>query len=138
MSPTSMNIAVLHAQQEHRFALCDFIADEVGFRIVGDVAGDTEALELLRVTAAHVLVVDLESVGAEAPHLITAARALSPVTCILLLVRGQPVAELEELMERGAGGYLSMDRARVELVAALRTIGMGRPYRPPAASEPVR
>jgi DNA-binding NarL/FixJ family response regulator len=137
MSPTSMNIAVLHAQQDHRFALCDFIADEVGFRIVGDVAGDTEALDLLRVTAAHVLVVDLESVGGEAPHLITAARALSPHTCILL-VRGQPLAELEELMDRGAGGYLSMDRARDDLVAALRTIGMGRCYRPPAESEPVQ
>lgn len=138
MSPTRLNIAVLHAQQDHRFALCDFIADEVGFRIVGDVVGDTEALDLLRVTAAHVLVVDLESVGAEAPHLITAARALSPATCILLLVRGQSVTELEELMDRGAGGYLSMDRARDELVAALRTIGMGRCYRPPAESEPVQ
>ena len=128
-----MNIAVLHAQQEHRFALCDFIADEVGFRIVGDVAGGTEALDLLRVTAAHVLVVDLDSVGAEAPHLISAARALSPATSILLLVHGQPHAELEGLMERGAGGYLPMDRARDELVAALRTIGIGRRYRPPAA-----
>jgi DNA-binding NarL/FixJ family response regulator len=128
-----MNIAVLHAQQEQRFALCDFIADEVGFRIVGDVAGGTEALDLLRVTAAHVLVVDLDSVGAEAPHLISAARALSPATSILLLVHDQPHAELEGLMERGAGGYLPMERARVELVAALRTIGIGRRYRPPAA-----
>lgn len=128
-----MNIAVLHGQQEHRFALCDFIADEVGFRIVGNVPGGNEALDLLRVTAAHVLVVDLDSVGAEAPHLISAARALSPATSILLLVQGQPHAELEGLMERGAGGYLPMDRARDELVAALRTIGIGRRYRPPAA-----
>jgi DNA-binding NarL/FixJ family response regulator len=136
MSPGSMNIAVLHAQQEHRFALCDFIADEVGFRIVGDVPGGNEALDLLRVTAAHVLVVDLESVGAEAPHLISAARALSPATSILLLVRGQPNGELEELMDRGAGGYVAMDRARVDLVAALRTIGMGRRYRPPVDKAP--
>ena len=128
-----MNIAVLHGQQEHRFALCDFIADEVGFRIVGNVAGGNQALDLLRVTSAHVLVVDLDSVGAEAPHLISAARALSPATSILLLVTGQPHAELEGLMERGAGGYLPMDRARDELVAALRTIGIGRRYRPPAA-----
>jgi DNA-binding NarL/FixJ family response regulator len=133
MSPSSMNIAVLHAQDEHRYALCDFIADEVGFRIVGDARGDTEALDLLRITSAHVLVVDLETVGPEAPHLISAARAASPGTSILLLVREQPAEELEELMARGAGGYVSIERARVELVAALRTIGMGRRYRPPSA-----
>jgi DNA-binding NarL/FixJ family response regulator len=131
-----MNIAVLHGQQEHRHALCDFIADEVGFRIVGDVRGGPEALDLLRVTAAHVLVVDLDSVGAEAPHLISAARAIAPATCILLLVQAQPETELEGLMERGAGGYLAMEDARTDLVAALRTIGMGRRYRPPAAREP--
>lgn len=133
MAPGTLHIAVLHAQASQREALCDFIADEVGFRVVGGRGSAAEALDLMRNAATHVLLVDLDSVGAAAQDLLTSARDASPGTGILLIVDGAPACDLDALMARGAGGWLRATEARAELVPALRTIGMGRRYRPPAA-----
>jgi DNA-binding NarL/FixJ family response regulator len=134
MSPATINIAVLHQEAQQCEALCDFIADSgVGFRVVGGTHSAAEAVDLLRTTSANVLVVDLESVGEGAAELLSSTRALSPGTGILLLVRDHPLEQLEELMARGAGGFLEADRASAGIVAALRTLGMGRRYQSPAA-----
>jgi two-component system, NarL family, invasion response regulator UvrY len=132
MGPVTINIAVLHGQAPHREALCDFIADEVGFHVVGGADTAAATLDLMRVVPAHVLVVDLESAGDGALELLSSARALSPGPGILLLVHGQPLALIEELMARGAAGYLETARVATQLTAALRTIGMGRRYLPHA------
>lgn len=134
MGPVTINTAVLHGQASQREALCDFIADEVGFHVVGGADNAAAAIELMRVVPTHVLVVDLESAGDGAFELLASARALSPGPGILLLVRGHPLAQLEELMARGAGGYLETARVTSDLSAALRTIGMGRRYVPRAAA----
>jgi DNA-binding NarL/FixJ family response regulator len=132
MGPTTINIAVLHAQEPLCEALCDFIADEVGFRVIGGSGSAPAAVELLRNATTHVLVVDLASVGDGATQLLLAVREASPGTSVLLMVQDQPTGELAELMARGAGGYLATARASADLPAALRTIGMGRRYRPSA------
>lgn len=134
MGPVTINTAVLHGQAPQREALCDFIADAVGFHVVGGADTAAAALDLMRVVPTHVLVVDLESAGDGASQLLAAARALSPGPGILLLVGGQPLALLEELLARGAGGYLETARITTDLCAALRTIGMGRRYVPRAAA----
>jgi DNA-binding NarL/FixJ family response regulator len=132
MSPGTINVAVLHAEPSQREALCDFIADAGGFRIVGSAGSDADILELMPVIAAHVLVIDLDSVSEGAVHLLSSVRALSPRTGILLLVQGRPPEPLEELVARGAGGSIQVARAAAELPAALRTIAMGRRYLPTA------
>jgi DNA-binding NarL/FixJ family response regulator len=134
LSPATINIAVLHGEAQQCEALCDFISDSgVGFRVVGGTQSAADAEDLLRMNSANVLVVDLESVGEGAAELLSSVRALSPGTGILLLVRDQPLEQLEELLARGAGGFLETERASSELVAALRTLGMGRRYQSPAA-----
>lgn len=133
MSPTTLNIAVLHRELSQREALCDYIADEVGFRVVGHTAGGDHALALLAAAdpRIHVLVVDFDSVEAgAAAHFIPSLRALSPGTAVLLLLPGPPGPEVEALLAHGVSGYLDAGRTAVELTPALRTIGMGRRYRP--------
>lgn len=132
MSPTSLSIAVLHAHPAQCEALCDAIADEVGFRVVGGAGNGEELLAILRGAVAHVLVLDLASAGEDAQALVSAVRAESPRTGVLLLLHGQGAAQVEPLMARGAGGYLEMARAGSDMAAALRTIGMGRRYLPDA------
>jgi two-component system invasion response regulator UvrY len=136
MAPGTINIAVVHAHTDERHALSDFIADAVGFRVVGDTEPGPDLLDLLRASVIHVLVLDLESFSAGSTDFLLAARAASPGTGILLLVRGQPGEWVEELMLRGATGYVQADRIHADLVAALRTVGMGRRYLPRLDPEP--
>ena len=131
MSPTTINIAVAHAQAAERHALSDFIADEVGFRVVGDADPGPDLIELLRSGSIHVLVLDIEGFSTGTTDFITSARAASPATGILLLVGNPSNQWLDEMMARGAAGYVQAARIGTELVAALRTVGMGRRYLPP-------
>jgi DNA-binding NarL/FixJ family response regulator len=130
MSPSTINIAVMHGQAAEREALCDLIADEVGFRVVGECSELHEALELMR-PGVHVLVIDLGTLPDASFEWIATARATCPATGILLLVREPPDQALEALLLRGATGYLEYARIAADISAALRTIGMGRRYQPP-------
>ena len=133
MSPAMINIAVLHADSAQCEALCDFIAD-AGFRVVGGRATGPDCLDLMRTATTHVLVLDFESFADEAGTLLSAVRAASPGTGILVLLRGESPAHLDELTARGAGGFIDGQRAGMDLPAALRTIAMGRRYLPAAAA----
>lgn len=135
MSPSSLNIVIVHAQAAHCEALCDFVADQVGFRIIAGSASGPEAVDLMRVASVHVLILDLESLADDAVDVIASARAASPGTGILLLAHRQPAALLDALMLRGATGYLRTERIGPDMAAALRTIGRGRRYLPPAPVE---
>ena len=130
MSPPFLSAAVLHGHAAHSDALCDAIADDAGFRVVGGTNDAAGTLQLLATKTVHVLVIDVATAGDEAPEFISAVRAASPRTGILLLVHGQGAPLLEELMARGAGGYLDVARTGTDLAGALRTIGMGRRYVP--------
>lgn len=134
MSPPFLSAAVLHQDPAQCDALCDAVADDAGFRVVGGTADAASTLEVLATATVHVLLLDVASAGDEAPEFISAVRAASPRTGILLLVHGQGAPLLEELMARGAGGWLDATRAGTDLAGALRTIGMGRRYVPAATA----
>jgi two-component system, NarL family, nitrate/nitrite response regulator NarL len=134
MSLPFLSAAVLHGNAAHCDALCDAIADDAGFRVVGGTNDAASMLEMLGTATVHVLVIDVATAGDETPELISAVRAASPRTGILLLVHGQGAPLVEELMARGAGGYLDAARTGTDLAGALRTIGMGRRYLPTAAA----
>ena len=130
MSPTTINIAIVHSEPAERDALCDFIADEVGFRVVGGSGPGPDALELVRSGRVHVVVIDLDSVPYGAGDLIADLRAAAPGSGVLLLVGGDQAGQLPDLMQRGATGYVENARIPTHLTAALRTIGMGHRYVP--------
>ena len=130
MSPGTIRVAVVHADAAQRDTLADFISDAIGFKVVGGSAEGEEALQFVRTAPVNVMVVDLESLGDQAAEWIATARAESPAAGILLLVHAQSSGVVQDLMQRGAAGYVEISRITTDLVAALRTIGMGRRYVP--------
>jgi DNA-binding NarL/FixJ family response regulator len=134
MSPSTIDIAVVYREPAERGALCDFISDQVGFRLVGDSGGGDDAIDLMRNKRIHVMILDLQSLAGNALEAMGALRAQAPGAGVLLLVRDEAAALVEGLMQRGATGYLEAHRIAGELVPAVRTIAMGRRYRPQAAS----
>ncbi len=103
----------------------------MGFRVTGSARDAAGLDELLRSARTHILLVDLASVVGDAVALLAAARAAAPGVGILLQVQGQPQAQIDNLMEKGAGGFVESGQP-ADLVAALRTMALGRRYQPPA------
>lgn len=132
MGPGIINIVVLHPQVREREALCDFLSDQVGLRVVGGTGRAPEVPDLLRAAAVHVLIVHHTSLGADTAGLIDAARLVSPGSGVLLLTAADAAGLPGGLMLRGATACIEETRVEDELVGALRTIAMGRRYRPQA------
>jgi DNA-binding NarL/FixJ family response regulator len=132
VSPGTINIVVLHAQSTQREALCDFIADQVGLRVIGATARALEVPDLLRAAPVHVLVMHHASVGDEVAELILAARSVAPGCGILVLTTAEASAAPALLALPAAAACLEEARIEGELVGAVRTIAMGRRYRPAA------
>lgn len=132
MSPSTINIAVLHADTAARASLCDFIADQVGFRVVGDAAIAPQLPDFQRASPpVHVVVVH-HAAGAgagEAMERIVSARTLLPGAGVVVLMAQDAEALPQHLVPSGAA-CLHEERVPAELVGALRTIAMGRRYTP--------
>lgn len=131
MSPSTINIAVLHQDRAARESLCDFIADQVGFRVVGGTAHVPQLADVLRASPVHVLVVHHASAALAVVELIGSARALSPGAGVVVLL-GLGAEDLPAEMLPVGAACLAEDRVGAELVGALRTIAMGRRWRPAA------
>ena len=129
MSPSTINIAVLHSDTAARASLCDFIADQVGFRVVGEAAVAPQLPDLQRAAPVHVVVVH-HAAGAgavDAMERIVSARALLPGAGVVVLLAQDAEALPPDQVPSGAA-CLHEDRVPAELVGALRTIAMGRRY----------
>ena len=132
MGPGTINIVVLHAQSPGREALCDFLSDQVGLRVVGGTGLAPEVPDLLRAAVVHVLIVHHTSLGEDAADLIDAARLVSPGSGVLLLTSSEAGGLPQGLLLPGAAAVIAETQVEDELVGALRTIAMGRRYRPQA------
>ena len=131
MSPSTINIAVLHADAAARESLCDFIADQVGFRVVAGAALAPQFEGLQRASPVHVVVVHHAAAADRAVEQIGSARALLPGAGVVVLMAHDAEALPPDLVPVGAA-CIEEDRVPAELVGALRTIAMGRRYHSPA------
>ncbi|HVE53086.1 MAG TPA: hypothetical protein VNB23_06845, partial [Ramlibacter sp.] len=88
MSPNTINIAVLHPDAAARESLCDFISDQVGFRVVAGaaLAPQFEGLQRAAPVPVHVVVVHHAAAADDAMEQIGSARALLPGAGVVVLM----------------------------------------------------
>jgi len=91
-------------------------------RLSHAVAGERARVRAGGTELGKVVVVDVEGLGDQGAGWIATARAESPAAGILLLVHTQPSAVVQDLMQRGAAGYVEISRITTDLVAALLTL----------------
>jgi DNA-binding NarL/FixJ family response regulator len=128
-----IQVAVMHAQAGPCDALCDAISDAGGFNVTGTARNCADAAVLMQTLTADVIVLDLASIGAEAAGSLLASRASSRAG-ILLLAGEHERAAVDDLVARGAAGFIDTALLPTQLAPALRTVGMGRRYLPVAAA----
>ena len=70
------------------------MAEECGFDVVGEAALALEALALVEMTSAHVLVLDLSLTGMSGTEIIASVKAAAPDTAIIVYTAFDTMADL--------------------------------------------
>lgn len=108
-----------------RGALAALLGMEPDIEVVGETGRGDEVAALVRATAPHLALLDIEMPGMDG---LSAARALRDVdaTCrvIVLTTFGRP-GYLQRAMAAGASGFLLKDASVGELAAAIRRVAEG-------------
>ena len=131
-----INIGIVDDHAIVRAGLRQFFSEQVDLRVVGEAANGQDAIELVRTAVElDVLVLDLCMPGKGGIDALAMIRAQAPDLGILIL-SGYPEEHYAmDLIRHGAGGYLNKECDPVEIVAAIRTIAVGRRYISPSLAE---
>jgi DNA-binding NarL/FixJ family response regulator len=92
---------------------------------VGEAANGREAVNIVRLAAPDVLLVDLQMPELDGLHAIREIRRVAPQTHILVLTTYDSDGDILRAVEAGATGYLLKDTPREELFKAIRATARG-------------
>src|SRR5947209_7034222 len=132
MNDSIVKVAIVDDHAIVRAGLRQFLSEMVDLRVVGEAASGREAIDLVRNTEIDVLIVDLSMPGQSGIDALAMIRAKPPDVGILILP-GYPEEQYAvNLIRQGASGYLNKECEPMEIVNAIRTIGLGRRYISPS------
>jgi DNA-binding NarL/FixJ family response regulator len=130
-----INVGIVDDHAIVRSGLRQFFAEHVDLCVAGEAANGREAIDLVRLHAIDVLVMDLSMPGQSGLDAMAMLRAKAPDMGILIL-SGYPEEHYAiNLIRQGASGYLNKECDPAEIVEAIRTIALGRRYLTPAVAE---
>jgi DNA-binding NarL/FixJ family response regulator len=102
--------------------------DVAALELVGEAANGGEALEIVRRTRPHVVLIDLKMPGMLAEDAIRAIRAEHVATQILVLSSLAEAERVQSSLAAGALGYVLKEATKSELVAAIQAVAAGRTW----------
>ena len=121
-----------------RLGLADLLSTEPGFEVVGEASDGDEALEVFINIRPDVVVMDFELPKLDGPEAVAAIRREDPAACILMLTVSEAEESVWRSVEAGASGYVLKSAPREDIVAAVRSVGTGGEYLPPAIAAILR
>ncbi len=121
-----------------RLGLADLLYTEPGFEVVGEASDGEEALEAFINIRPDVVVMDFELPKLDGPEAVAAIRSEDPAACILMLTVSEAEESVWRSVEAGASGYVLKSAPREDIVAAVRSVGTGGEYLPPAIAAILR
>lgn len=121
-----------------RLGLADLLSTEPGFEVVGEASDGEEALEVFINIRPDVVVMDFELPKLDGPEAVAAIRSEDPAACILMLTVSEAEESVWRSVEAGASGYVLKSAPREDIVAAVRSVGTGGEYLPPAIAAILR
>jgi DNA-binding NarL/FixJ family response regulator len=125
---TTAQISVVIAD-DHPFlreGVRSFLSSEPGITVIGMGANGAEALKLIEEHHPSIVVTDVRMPVMDGLQLLAELRRRAlPTRAVVLSVGGDP-ADILELLEAGAGGYVLKDRAVSDLVEIIHAVAEGR------------
>jgi len=123
-------LVVVAGVRFYREGLAELFAGAEGFSVAGTAAGATEAVPLIRETAADIALVATD-LGAEPAALVHAIVACRPATRVVVIGIAVDHPDVMPLAEAGVAGYATSDASADEVVAVVRGVVRGEAPCPP-------
>jgi DNA-binding NarL/FixJ family response regulator len=118
-----------------RSGIRKILETEPGLQVVEEAADGLAAIEVVRRTAADVLVLDLKMKGADGIEVLRIAKSELPDLKVLILTMHSGREYVARAMHEGADAYLLKDSAAQDLVAAIHAVTAGKSFYSPAIQQ---
>jgi DNA-binding NarL/FixJ family response regulator len=105
-----------------------------GFQVIGEAAGGTEALELVRKEQPDVIILDVSMPGRSGLEVAQELRTAASRVGVLILSVYDDMEYVLEAVRAGADGYLLKDSSPSELREAVRAVHRGEGFFSPAVA----
>jgi DNA-binding NarL/FixJ family response regulator len=113
-----------------RQGIAAVIQGEKDMLIVGEAANGREAIEIFRRQRPDVTLMDLQMPDLNGIDTITSIRQEHPQARIIVLTTYEGDALARRALKAGVAGYILKDMIRTELLAAIRSVHVGKRYIP--------
>ena len=129
---TSKQIKVLTVDDHPllRQGIAGVIQGEKDMLVVGEAANGREAIEMFRSRRPDVTLIDLQMPDVNGIDAIVAIRQEHPQARIIVLTTYEGDALARRALKAGVAGYILKDMIRTELLAAIRSVHVGKRYIP--------
>jgi len=133
-STASQNLRILLVDDHFvvRLGLADLLSTEPGFEVVGEASDGEEAVRLFLDLSPDVVIMDFELPRLDGPESVAAIRKENQTARILMLTVSEAEESVWRSVEAGASGYVLKSAPRDEIVRAVRIVGSGGEFLPPA------
>jgi DNA-binding NarL/FixJ family response regulator len=137
MPTTNKMIKILIADDHAivREGLKQILADTDDIVVAGDAQNGQEAVQLVRKTEAHVLLLDISMPDRSGLEVLKQVKKEKPGIAILMLSMHREDQYALRSLKAGASGYLNKQSAPAELVNAIRLVVSGKKYITPEVAQ---
>ncbi|MDT7919544.1 MAG: response regulator transcription factor [Meiothermus sp.] len=133
--PTPIRLLLVDDHPVVRAGLSGLLSSQPDFEVVGEASNGLEALGLLELVGADVVLMDLRMPQMDGVTAIRQVRARFPKVQVLVLTTYDTDSEIVRAVEAGATGFLLKDVPREELFRAVRLCAKGEAVlSPPVAA----
>ncbi len=113
-----------------RAGLTSMLGTQSEIEVVGTAESGDAALEMLRVTAVDVMLLDLRMPGLSGVKTIQEMRRTGHLIRIIVLTSFETDEDIYRAVQAGAQGYLLKDTSLKEMIEAIRSVHSGKRYIP--------
>ena len=118
-----------------RQGLSQFLAEQMGIKVVGEGSSGAQAIELVRAKDPNVLLLDILMPGQNGIEVMRHLLAQKPELAIIVLSGFAEEHYALSIIKNGAKGYLNKGCDPAEIIDAIRTVALGRRYITPQVAE---
>ena len=108
--------------------IANLIEEQEDLKVVGKAHHGEELLALLQREAADVVILDINMPGKSGMDICQTLRSTYPKLQILVLSMHQDAYHVQNMLEKGANGYITKNSTHHEMLLAIRTVASGETY----------
>ncbi len=110
--------------------LTSMLGTQSGIEVVGSASSGEEAMEMLRVKAADLLLLDLRMPGMSGIDTLHALKRARNCARVIILTSFETDEDIYRAVQAGAQGYLLKDAPQSDMIDAIRVVHAGKRYLP--------